>query len=130
MRTLHLRLATVCAAVGLGLILMHSVGVVSAAEEPFYAGKRIRIITGFAPGGSIDLRSRLFARHLRKWIPGNPSIIVQSMPGAGGLIAANHTFGVAKRDGLTMLHFPSSTIMNAFLAPAKVQYDIREDPTS
>jgi tripartite-type tricarboxylate transporter receptor subunit TctC len=86
------------------------------------------MIAGFAPGGSIDLRCRLFARHLPKHIPGNPTIIVQNMTGAGGLIAANHTFGVAKRDGLSMLHFPSSTIMNNFFAPAKVKYDIREIP--
>lgn len=114
--------------IGLEIYLLGNASHAFAAEEPFYAGKQVRIITGFAPGGSIDLRARLFARHLPKWIPGNPTIIVQSMPGAGGLIAANHTFGVAKRDGLTMIHFPSSTIMNVFLAPAKVKYDIRKTP--
>src|SRR3990172_5710902 len=76
--------------------------VLFAAEQPFYAGKTIRIIAGFAPGGTVDLRARLFARHLPKWIPGNPAIIVQNMAGAGGQIAANYTFNVAKPDGLTL----------------------------
>lgn len=126
MRSFKLTFAALSAAGAIGLTALTAA--VAQAAEPYFAGKRIRIIAGFAPGGSIDLRSRLFARHLRKWIPGNPSIIVQNMPGAGGLIAANHTFGVAKRDGFTLLHFPSSTVMNVFLAPAKVQYDIRNIP--
>lgn len=99
-----------------------------AAQRSFYEGKTIRIIAGFSPGGSIDLRARLFARYLPKYIPGKPKSIVQSITGAGGIIAANYTYAVAKGDGLTMLHFPSSTIMNTFLRAGKVQYDIRKMP--
>jgi tripartite-type tricarboxylate transporter receptor subunit TctC len=100
-----------------------------AAEEPFYAGKTINIIAGFAPGGTIDIRARLFARHLAKYLPGNPSIVVQNMVGAGGLVAANYAFSVAKPDGLTLLHFPSSTVMNTFLTmDAGAKYDIRQVP--
>jgi tripartite-type tricarboxylate transporter receptor subunit TctC len=99
------------------------------AEQPFYSGKTVSIIAGFAPGGTIDIRSRLFARHLSKYIPGNPSLVVQNMVGAGGLVAANHVFSIAKPDGLTLLHFPSSTVMNNFLtSSANVKYDIREVP--
>ena len=116
----------ICLAIVIGITL--SAVPALAADEPFYAGKQIRIITGFPPGGGTDMRARLFARYLPKYIPGNPSIIVQSMPGAGGLVAANHTLTVAKKDGLRMIHFPSSTIMNAFLAPAKVKYDVRNTP--
>ncbi|HEX2242981.1 MAG TPA: hypothetical protein VHK27_06975, partial [Gammaproteobacteria bacterium] len=64
------------------------------AEQPFYSGKTISIIAGFAPGGTIDIRARLFARYLSKYIPGNPSIVVQNTVGAGGLVAANHVFSV------------------------------------
>ena len=99
------------------------------AEQPFYSGKTVSVIAGFAPGGTIDIRARLFARHLSKYIPGNPSIVVQNTVGAGGLVAANHVFSVAKPDGLTLLHFPSSTVMNTFLTTsANVKYDIRQVP--
>ena len=100
-----------------------------AAEDPFYAGKTLTIIAGFAPGGTIDIRARLFGRHLAKYLPGSPSVVVQNMVGAGGLVAANYTFSVAKPDGLTLLHFPSSTVMNTFLsADTAVKYDIRQVP--
>jgi tripartite-type tricarboxylate transporter receptor subunit TctC len=102
---------------------------VFAAEQPFYAGKTVNIIAGFAPGGTIDIRARLFARYLSKYIPGSPPIVVQNQVGAGGLVAANYVFSVAKADGLTLLHFPSSTVMNTFLTDsANVKYDIRQVP--
>ena len=117
------------AAPGLAPIFQSSAQLVGAAEEPFYAGKPVNIIAGFAPGGTIDIRARLFARHLAKYLPGNPSIVVQNMVGAGGLVAANYTFSVDKPDGLTLLHFPSSTVMNTFLTTgATVKYDIRQVP--
>ena len=116
-------------AVGVALVFKLSTPVAFAAEQPFYAGKTINIIAGFAPGGTIDIRARLFARHLSKYIPGNPSIVVQNQVGAGGLVAANAVFSVAKADGLTLLHFPSSTVMNTFLTDsANLKYDIRQVP--
>ena len=78
-----LRLIVVYGLLQLALPLTHSAQGAQAAEQPFYAGKTIRIIVGFAPGGTIDIRSRLFARYLPKDIPGNPTIIVQNMTGAG-----------------------------------------------
>jgi tripartite-type tricarboxylate transporter receptor subunit TctC len=96
-----------------------------AAEQPFYAGKTLRILSGFPPGGTIDLSARLFARYLPKFIPGNPTVIVQTMSGAGGQVAANYAYGVIKPDGLTLLQSPTGVIMNAFLAPESVQYDVR-----
>ncbi len=126
MRSSNRGLTMACAL--LALILVQSVQSVGASEGPFYAGKTVRIIAGFAPGGTIDLRARLFARYLVKYIPGNPAVIVQNMTGAGGLVAANYAFGVAKPDGLTLLHFPSSTVMNTFLTTTNIQYDIRKVP--
>jgi tripartite-type tricarboxylate transporter receptor subunit TctC len=72
------------------------------AQENFYKDKTIRLIVGSTPGGFYDRWGRLFARYMPKYIPGNPEIIVQNMPGAGSLVAANYVYKVAKPDGLTM----------------------------
>jgi len=110
------------------MVLMMGMSAAVLAAQDFYEGKTIRILAGFAPGGSIDARARVFARNLPKWIPGAPTIIVQNMTGAGGVVAANYTYSVAKPNGLTILHFPSSTVMNTFLRAGKVKYDIRKMP--
>src|SRR5688572_4186130 len=68
----------------------------------FYKGKQIRIIVPSAPGGGFDLYARYVGRHLGRHIPGNPSVVVQNMPGAGGLAATNHVHTRASRDGLTL----------------------------
>ena len=72
------------------------------AQVPFYAGKTIRVVVGYTAGGTNDLWARAIAQHMGKYIPGNPTFIVQNMPGAGSLVAANHVYGVAKPDGLTL----------------------------
>jgi tripartite-type tricarboxylate transporter receptor subunit TctC len=80
------------------LTLIHSS---QAQSETFYKGNTIRIIAGSAPGGGIDFMSRLMARHMSKYIPGNPDFIVQNMTGGGTMAAANYIYVVAKADGLT-----------------------------
>jgi len=70
--------------------------------EPFYEGKTIRIVVGLTAGGGYDVYARMLARYMGKHIPGNPSIIVQNMPGAGSMVAANYVYGIAKPDGLTI----------------------------
>lgn len=70
-----------------------------AAEENFYAGKRLTILINFAPGGPTDIEGRLFARHVAKHLAGKPSIIVQNMDGAGGGIGTNYLGEIAPRDG-------------------------------
>lgn len=67
--------------------------------EDFYKGKRITVTVGYGPGGGYDLFARLLARHMGKYIPGNPSMIVQNMPGAGSLTAANFLYSNAPKDG-------------------------------
>ena len=76
-----------------------------AADEvaDFYKGKTISIVMGTGPGASYDLYGRTIAEHLPRHIPGNPMIIVEYMPGAGGVVAANHIFGVAAQDGAKIL---------------------------
>jgi len=76
-----------------------------ATTHEFYKGKTIRIIVSAAAGGGFDTYSRTIARQMGKHIPGNPSLIVANMTGAGGLIAANHVYKVAKPDGLTIGNF-------------------------
>ena len=72
------------------------------AQAPYYQGKTIRIVTGFPAGDVNDTWPRLIGQHMTKYIPGNPTFIVQNMTGAGSMIAANHVYGVAKPDGLTL----------------------------
>jgi len=73
-----------------------------ALEAAFYDGKSIRLIVSSTPGGGNDTYSRLLARHISKYIPGNPTMIVQNMPGAGGLLAADYIYRKAARDGTVM----------------------------
>ena len=73
-------------------------GAATRAAESF-AGKTISIYVGSAPGGGYDIYSRVIARHLGRFIPGHPQIIVQNMPGAGGAKAASYIANVAPRDG-------------------------------
>jgi tripartite-type tricarboxylate transporter receptor subunit TctC len=67
--------------------------------EEFYRGKRLTLTVGYGPGGGYDVFARLLARHLPRFLPGHPPIIVQNMPGAGSLIAANYLYALAPRDG-------------------------------
>jgi len=79
--------------------------VAQAAERAFYQGKNVNFVINFAAGGPTDIEGRIVARHLAKHIPGNPTIIVQNMPGAGGVTGINFLGEVAKRDGFTMGYF-------------------------
>jgi tripartite-type tricarboxylate transporter receptor subunit TctC len=72
------------------------------AQADFYKGKTIRLMIGYTAGGTNDLWARTIARFWGKYIPGNPDFIVQNMPGAGTMIAANYVYGVEKSDGLTL----------------------------
>src|SRR5215471_17126745 len=70
--------------------------------EDFYRGKQINLIVGYGPGGGYDKAARLLARYLPRFLPGNPAVVVQNMPGAGSLRAANYLYSVAPRDGTTI----------------------------
>ncbi len=75
---------------------------VAQSLEEFYRGKQLNMIIGYPTGGSNDIYARTVARHIGKHIPGNPTVIPRNMPGGGSLIAANHVFNVAPRDGTTL----------------------------
>ncbi|MFQ5683730.1 MAG: Bug family tripartite tricarboxylate transporter substrate binding protein [Candidatus Binatia bacterium] len=88
--------------IALSLVLVLGVPPVPTAAGSFYEGKKIRLIVSSTPGGGNDTYSRLIARHIPKYIPGKPTMIVQNMPGGGGVVAANYLYGRARRDGTVM----------------------------
>ena len=94
-----------------------------AQTEPFYKGKTITIMTGFSAGSIFDLVARATAQHWGKHIPGNPNILVQNMPGAGSVVAANYIFGVAKPDGLTLGSISSGIYSDQLVGRKEVQFD-------
>ena len=91
--------------------------------QDFYQGKTVRIIVGAAAGGGYDTYSRTIARHMGKHIPGNPSLVVENMPGAGFLISANHLYKVAKPDGLTIGHFIGGLFLQQLLGKPGIEFD-------
>jgi len=95
------------------------------SQTHFYAGKTIRIIVGFSAGGGYDLYSRTIARHIGKHIPGNPSIAVENMAGAGSMISANHVYKVAKPDGLILGHFIGGLFLQQLLGKPGIEFDAR-----
>lgn len=97
-----------------------------AAEEPYYRGKTIRFVVGFTPGGGHDLYTRLIAKHIGKHIPGNPSALVQNMPGGGSLITANHIYKVVKPDGLTVGKWASGLIRQQLMGRKDIEFDSRK----
>jgi tripartite-type tricarboxylate transporter receptor subunit TctC len=93
------------------------------AQANFYEGKSIRIIVGFSAGGGYDAYSRLLGRHMGKYIPGNPAIVVENMPGAGSMISANYAYKAAKPDGLTIGHFIGGLFLQQLLGKAGIEFD-------
>lgn len=93
------------------------------AQTPFYQGKTITLIAGTTAGSQYDAHARLIAQHWGKHIAGNPDVIVQNMPGAGSLIAANHLYNVAKPDGLTVGSIIPGIYFNQLAGRKEVQFD-------
>ena len=93
------------------------------AQASFYQGKSVRVVVGSSTGGGYDLWARLMALYLGKYIPGNPTIIVQNMPGAGGVVAANYIYAVAKPDGLTLGAFNPGLYFDQLVGRPEVKFD-------
>jgi tripartite-type tricarboxylate transporter receptor subunit TctC len=91
---------------------------------PYYEGKRVTILVGFTPGGGHDRMARLLAKHLPKHIPGKPTIIVDNMPGATGLIEANYVYNIAKPDGLTIGTLHGGIIFVQLAKAEGVKFDL------
>lgn len=93
------------------------------AQASFYQGKTIRLIIGSSAGGGYDLWPRFIAPYLTRYIPGNPEIIPQNMPGAGGIVAANYLYNVAKPDGLTLGAFNPALYFDQLIKRGEVKFD-------
>jgi tripartite-type tricarboxylate transporter receptor subunit TctC len=96
------------------------------AQDGFYKGKSVRIIVGASAGGGYDTYSRTLARHMGKHVPGNPTFVVDNMPGAGFLISANYMYRIAKPDGLTIGHFIGGLFLQQLLGKPGVEFDARK----
>ncbi|HEX2260285.1 MAG TPA: hypothetical protein VHJ56_01550, partial [Candidatus Binatia bacterium] len=94
------------------------------SQAPFYQDKTITIIQGREPGALGDNRVRAVIPFLKKYIPGNPAIVSEFMPGAGGRKATNHIFSVVRPDGLTIGSVGAGLVANAVLGEPGVQYDL------
>ena len=107
------------------LLILSLVGVPAnvAAQSPYYQGKTIRFIVGYPAGSTHDLWARLVGSYMSKYIPGNPNIIVQDMPGAGSAVAANYVYTVAKPDGLSTVVTNAGLYFDQLLGRKEVQYD-------
>jgi tripartite-type tricarboxylate transporter receptor subunit TctC len=92
----------------------------------FYAGKTITVLVASSPGGGYDGESRVVARHIGRHIPGNPTVIIQNMPGARGLGAANYLFNVAPKDGTFLGLIEREHLIDAYLMPDGIRYDERK----
>jgi tripartite-type tricarboxylate transporter receptor subunit TctC len=97
-----------------------------APADEFYKGKTIRFVVGLAPGGGYDLSARTMGRHIGKHIPGNPTIVVENMTGAGSLISANYTFNSAKPDGLFVGIWNSALVLRQALGDKAMRFDARK----
>jgi tripartite-type tricarboxylate transporter receptor subunit TctC len=106
-----------------GTVLLSSAVTEGLAQEPYYKDKIVRIMVGASAGGLFDPYSRLLARHMHKHIPGSPTFIVENVPGAGGLIAANRLYKAVKPDGLTMGHFNGGLAMGQLVGNPGIEFD-------
>jgi tripartite-type tricarboxylate transporter receptor subunit TctC len=94
------------------------------AVAEFYKGRTISLVVGFPPGGGYDTYVRVLARHLGRFVPGNPNVVASNMPGAGSLTLANFTYSKAAPDGLTLAMFASAAAMESLLGNKAAAFDL------
>lgn len=115
---IKLVLSVIAAIVGLS-----STSAAQGNNHDFYDGKTIRVIVGYAPGGGYDFYARALARYIGKYIAGNPSFVVENMPGAGSLAAANYLHKIVKPDGLAIGHFSGSLFPLQAMGRKEITFD-------
>ena len=107
------------------LAILAAIPARSQSPEAFYAGKDVRILIGAGPGGTYGIYSQLAARHMRHFIPGHPNLIMQNMPGAGGLIGLNYSYSVAPKDG-SLMHLVHAEVLYETLLTRDVKFNARD----
>jgi tripartite-type tricarboxylate transporter receptor subunit TctC len=111
-------------AIGLSVVVLLAAAGGAPAQD-FYAGKTLTVIAGFPPGGGVDGEMRVLTKHLAKYIPGRPSIVSRNMPGAGGIVLANHLYNAAAADGLTLgMPGRSGFLLSNVVPQAGISYDL------
>jgi tripartite-type tricarboxylate transporter receptor subunit TctC len=95
----------------------------SRAQAQYYQGKTLNFIVGSGASTAYDIYSRLLANYIGKYLPGNPNIVVQNMPAAGGIVAANYVYGVAKPDGLTIASINPAHYFNQIQGAKEIKFD-------
>jgi tripartite-type tricarboxylate transporter receptor subunit TctC len=108
------------------LLLLALVAVlpVQAQQPPNLQGRTVTIIVGYPPGGGYDALARIIARHLPRFLPGTPTVIVQNMPGANSIIAANHLYNNAPKDGLTIGAFNRNLVLGQLVKVEGIRFDM------
>jgi tripartite-type tricarboxylate transporter receptor subunit TctC len=110
----------------LAATILSTLSVVSAASAQsvadFYKGKTVSVIVSTGSGGGYDVLARAITRHLPKYIPGNPNMIVQNMPGGGHMLAANHVYNIAAKDGTVIAALNQNVPSNQLLTPQAARY--------
>src|SRR3984893_3089143 len=112
-------------AIALALLVAASFGISGASAEDFYRNKQIRLIAGFPAGNDYDLGARVLVKYLPKYIPGQPTIIVQNMPQAASVAAANYLYTQAPRDGTVLGSFSRNIVNDALTGQPNVEIDPR-----
>ncbi|MPZ58159.1 MAG: hypothetical protein GEU91_17025 [Rhizobiales bacterium] len=123
---LHSKLAYRFAFAALAVTALPATSAAAQTVAEFYKGNTVAILMGTGPGGSFDLYGRTIAAHLGKHIPGNPNIIVEHMPGAGGAIAGSHIYGPAPQDGTKILLAHAIPITEKMLGGKTIRFKTRE----
>lgn len=97
-----------------------------AVDEAQFKGKTMKIVIPYGPGGTYDKYGQTFAKHLGRHLPGQPNVIVQHMPGAGGVKAMNWSYTVMPKDGLNLITPLDNSVLNQLMRPEKMRYDARK----
>jgi tripartite-type tricarboxylate transporter receptor subunit TctC len=105
------------------LLALMTTGARADAVADFYKGKEIKLIISTTVGGGYDIYARIVARHLAEHIAGNPAIVPQNMPGAGGIAAANYMYNLAPRDGSVICLLQNTVALEPFYANKQAQFD-------
>ncbi len=101
-------------------------GVTAHGAAPFYEGKTVRLLVAFAPGGGFDTYTRAIARHMGRHIPGNPTVMVENMTGAGGIVQANYMFKQSKPDGMTIGNNIGGLFLQQIMGAKGIEFDGRK----
>jgi tripartite-type tricarboxylate transporter receptor subunit TctC len=115
-------LRATCCAIALCAMLSSAIAQSDDHTAQFFNGKTIKLAIGSGSGGGVGAYGLVFAQYFRKYIPGNPSIITEFRPGAGGVVAANYLYNAAPKDG-TVIGLPLATLVLAQLTGTSIQYD-------